>query len=305
MQDIARMNSDNLKEIGVKKFKDRAAIMEEVKNRMLEDVKDEQDVGQQKYSFSSSSSSYSKTFSSPTPSSKQSTPVVKKKTVGESSLLLLTTTGPAAEWHGSKFGLYREAGLHNGVKYYQQLDKGNNGHYMYQYSKEKWYISDVLGENGGFLMNLISSATVPESGWQYWDGKWTHDEGIRVTPVKDMASVLCGDITITVSGEAAKHQSEYAGVFKPTGDMSSGRQLIRNPKTGKFLFVAPGTAVWGVRENITDTSSSIQSGCAPDMCPALPRASYSDKRNSKHWQYSNNGWHDSANIIVKCSTHSH
>ena len=226
------------------------------------------------------------------------------KTEGKGSLLLLTTTGPAAEYRGDVFGLYREVGLHNGVKYYQQRDRSNLGFYMYQYSKERWIIGDTLGIVGGALMNYISSETVPVSGWQYGDGKrFHHDSGIRVTPVEDMDSVLCGDITITVSGEAAKH-IPYAGVFKPTGEISLGRQLFRNPQTGKVLFVPPGVVSWGVRDNIDSTAAGIVSGCAPEMCPASHRASYSDRFHQKHWQYYNNGWHDSADIIVKCSTHS-
>ena len=107
-----------------------------------------------------------------------------KKTKSEGSLLLLTTTGPAAEEWGDVFGLYREAGLYNGVRFYRQVDRSNKGWFMYQYSKYGWYIGATLGGDLGALGNLISSDTVPVSGWQYWDGKvWLHDENIRVTPV--------------------------------------------------------------------------------------------------------------------------
>ena len=177
---------------------------------------------------------------------------------------------------------------------------------MYQYSQEKWYISDILGDDNGFMRNLISSDTVPVTGLQYaGGGKWQHDEGITVTPGEDMSSVRCGNITITVSGEAAKHQSTRAGVFKPTGEMSGGRQLFRNPQTGKYLNVRPGFVEWGVRDNI-DSAAGIRSGCAPDMCPASHRASYNDRLNRRHWQYWYGGFRDSANeIIVQCSYHSY
>ena len=44
-----------------------------------------------------------------------------------SVFLLVTTTGPAAEYEGDMFGLYKEAGTHNGAPYYVQLHDVNNG----------------------------------------------------------------------------------------------------------------------------------------------------------------------------------
>ena len=41
--------------------------------------------------------------------------------------LLVTTTGPAAEHWGHRFGLYKEAGTHNGAPYYVQLHDVNIG----------------------------------------------------------------------------------------------------------------------------------------------------------------------------------
>ena len=305
MEDIANLTKEDLKEIGVRKLKDRIAILNEARKITGEarEESDKEDGVQQRYSFSSSSSAYSQSASSANTSKQASSVAVKKKTIGESPLLLLTTTGPAAEYKGDRFGLYKEEGLHNGVKYYRQLDRSNKGAYMYQYSKEKWYISDILGKNGGSLQNLTSSDTVPVSGWQYADGTgtWPHDGGITVTPLEDMASVMCGDITITMSGEAAK-RSDCAGVFKPTGEIGRGRQVFRNPQTGKYLN---GHARWGVRDSIDSTAAGILSGCAPEMCPASHRASYSDRFNQKHWRYGDaQGWRDSADIIVTCSIHS-
>lgn len=230
-----------------------------------------------------------------------------KKTEDKASMLLVTTTGPAAEYQGDMFGLYREDGLHNGVPYYRQLNK-SKGQLLYQYSKDKWFVSDILGEDDGFLRNLTSSDTVPVSGWQYAedDDEWQHDEGMRVTQVDDVESVKCGDITITLSGEAAEHWSDCAGVFKPMGEFSMGRQAFRNPQTDKYLSVRPGAVIWGVRDNVDSTTASLASGCAPDLCPASHRASYNDRFNIKHWQYvgDDGEWHDSADIVVKCSTHS-
>ena len=43
-----------------------------------------------------------------------------------------------------------------------------------------------------------------------------------------MANVLCGVITITLAGKANKYVSDCAGEFKPTGEISMGRQLFIN-----------------------------------------------------------------------------
>ena len=45
-------------------------------------------------------------------------------------LLLVTTSGHAAEYQGHAFGLFEEAGLHEGVKYYRQMDRNNKGFYI-------------------------------------------------------------------------------------------------------------------------------------------------------------------------------
>ena len=215
-------------------------------------------------------------------------------------MMLLTTTGPSAEWCGPVFGLYKVAGMYNGSKYYHQLDRGNNGHYIYQSSNDHWMVWHTLGETKGYLMYLKTLGDVSVNGWFYNKddaGNWYQDEGVKFTPIENMASVHCGDITISMPGGET-------GVFKPTRQMSQGRQIFRNPRTGKYLSVGPRALCWAVRDNVDSSAASVHSGCAPDMCPASPRASYSDRAGWRHWQYSSVGWNESEEIIVKCSTHS-
>ena len=224
-----------------------------------------------------------------------------------SSMMLLTTTGPAAEWCGAVFGLYKEAGMLNGEKYYQQLDWSNKGHFIYKSSQGNWVVCNTPGYEETltkvYLVHLKSLGAVALNGWFYNEddagnfGNLHQDIGVTWTPVECMDSVLCGDITISMPGGET-------GVFKPSRHMSQGRQIFRNPRTGKYLSVGPRTHCWAVRDNVDSSAASVHSGCAPDMCPASPRASYSDRAGWRHWQYSSGGWKESEDIIVKCSTHS-
>ena len=96
------------------------------------------------------------------------------------------------------------------------------------------------------------------------------DADIRITLVENEASVQCGDITITVSGEDARHVSDCAGVFELT-EISRGRQLFRNPQTGKYLnFGSTSCPWWGVQSDINSDHAGIKfdRSLSLDMCPA-------------------------------------
>ena len=224
-----------------------------------------------------------------------------------SVFLLVTTTGPAAEYEGDMFGLYKEAGTYNGAPYYVQLDdvstKGEP-HKIYKHD-DGWRAGPVLGDTACGLLNSSTTATVPESGWQYGDGTgtWPHDAGLRVTRVGDYSPLLCGTITISATGEAARAQRSSMGRFKPTGQFCAGRQVFYCQKTGRYLTVYPNQVAWGVRDRVNSAGVGVQSGCAPGLCPALARAAVSDRRNVKSWQYAFNGNLHDGNITVKCSVH--
>ena len=224
--------------------------------------------------------------------------------------LLVTTTGPAAEHQGEMFGLYRLAGTHNGAPYYVQLHDINTREEpgkIYKYKDGGWRAGDVLGGAGRGLQNSSNTAAVPETGrrYHYGGGVWLDDAGIRVTRVEDISPLLCGTITISATGEAARVRADCMGQFQPTGQFSAGRQVFHNQRTDKYLSVSLGDVDWDVRDSV-DNVAGVASGCAPGLCPALRRAAVRRHRsNIKSWQYcdNDNSWHD-AEITVKCSVHS-
>ena len=158
--------------------------------------------------------------------------------------LLVTTTGPSAEYWGEMLGLYKEAGTYNGAPYYIQLDdvstKGKPGK-IYKHDGGAWEAGPVLGGATCGLRNSSTTATVPESGWQYGGGEagWLHDAGLRVTRVEDISPLLCGTVTISATGEAARVRADCMGQFQPTGQLSAGRQVFHNQRTDRYLSVRP------------------------------------------------------------------
>ena len=207
------------------------------------------------------------------------------------------------------FGLYKETGTHNGAPYFSQLHGVNTEEEPYKIYKHDgvgWVAGPVLGSATCALRNSSNTATVPESGWQYPDGTgtWPHDAGLRVTRVGDISPLLCGTITISATGEAARAQRCCMGQFQPTGQFSAGRQVFHFQETGGYLTVHPDFGEWGVGDSVDTDTAGVQSGCAPGLCPALARAAVSDRDNQKSWQYAFNGNMHDDNITVKCSVHS-
>ena len=115
----------------------------------------------------------------------------------------------------------------------------------------------------------------PETGWQYNDGAtWHHGAGLRVTRVEDISTLLCGTITVSATGEAARFQSK--GKFRPTGQFSAGRQVFYNKRTRRYLSVYPCSISWGSRYNVEDNEIGVRSGCAPGELQSVK------KRRSTH-----------------------
>ena len=238
--------------------------------------------------------------------------------------LLVTTTGPAAEFQGSNFGLYREAGTHHGAPYYVQLHDVNTNKEPCKIYKDNnvlygvaWKAGLNLGDAACGLIHSSNTDTVPETGWQYNDGTtWHHDAGIRVRHVEDISTLLCGTITVSAKGEAAKFQSKGMGKFRPTGQFSAGRQVFYNRRTRRYLSVYPCRRAWGSRYNAEDSEIGVRSGCAPGLCPAFRRAAVNEKEKINSWQYHYaeiirnrpypdmqfSGWED-GDITVKCNVH--
>ena len=51
--------------------------------------------------------------------------------------------------------------------YYQQVDRSNKGHYIYQSSNDHWIVGHTLGESKGYLIHLKTLGDDPINGWFY------------------------------------------------------------------------------------------------------------------------------------------
>ena len=61
-----------------------------------------------------------------------------------------------------------------------------------------------------------------------------------MTRVEDISPLLCGTLTISGTGEAARVRADCMGQFQPTGQLSAGRQVFHNQRTDRYLSVRPG-----------------------------------------------------------------
>ena len=180
-----------------------------------------------------------------------------------------------------------------------------------------WKAGLGLGDAACGLLHSSDTDTVPETGWQYNDGAtWHHDAGLRVTRVEDISTLLCGTITVSATGEAARFQSKGMGKFRPTGQFSAGRQVFYNKRTRRYLSVYPCSISWGSRYRVESNEIGVRSGFAPGLCPAFRRAAVNEKEKINSWQYhcaeimrdgygphmEFSGWED-GDITVKCKVH--
>ena len=68
--------------------------------------------------------------------------------------------------------------------------------------------------------------------------------GLRVTRVGDISTLLCGTVTLSATGEAARVRADCMGQFHPTGQFSAGRQVFHCQRTGRYPSVRPGYGAW-------------------------------------------------------------
>ena len=232
----------------------------------------------------------------------------KKSVEGFARVLLLTTTGDAAEYCSDCMGLFLLAGEHNNRPYYKQNHTVDTegAKFLYSSASGKWLVSDTLGGAEWRLKNTARTASVPTSGWKYWEN---YDPAMTAAPLSDLSSATCSSITILAKGKAARKVPDYLGTFTPTGDYSAGRQVFSSDR-GRYLMTEAGCDIWGVTDSVTTPTASIRSGCSPGMCPAHPRARRDDREGQKRWKYWNGKrwfgkwqrWRES-DIIVTCATH--
>ena len=103
MSDLAKLSKDDLKDIGIDKFKQRVAIYEEV--RKVEKI--------------------------------NHTKALEKK---YPKMLLVTSTGAAAEYVGGCMGVFLLAGEHNNRPYYRQKHTLDTEGASFLYSHDIWYL---------------------------------------------------------------------------------------------------------------------------------------------------------------------
>ena len=138
------------------------------------------------------------------------------------------------------------------------------------------------------------------NNWRYYDGReWQSDPAITVTT--SLPSV-CGVITISLHGAAARRQPETGGEYRATGDWSAGRPVFSNGV--RYLCVRPRGTVWFVTDSSDSDWPRLVGGCVT-WCPASPRAAVSHINNQSSWGYlKNNAWRK-GDIRVTCDTHQH
>ena len=74
------------------------------------------------------------------------------------------------------------------------------------------------------------------------------DPLLQVTPVSDLAPLLCSSVTISATGEASRIYPDSLGTFYPTGDFSCGRQVFKHETYSWYLLVRGGCVNWGVHK---------------------------------------------------------
>ena len=77
----------------------------------------------------------------------------------------------------------------------------------------------------------------------------------------DISPLLCGTITLSATGEAARVRADCMGQFQPTGKFSAGRQVFHFQRTGTYLSVYPGEVGWGVCPSVDSVGGGVGSRC--------------------------------------------
>ena len=79
---------------------------------------------------------------------------------------IVITSISSAEQYWDCLGLYRWEDEKN---CYKQVDKMKNERFLYRARNGSWYISHEVGVMKGFMMNPSETASVPLTGWMYFD----------------------------------------------------------------------------------------------------------------------------------------
>ena len=226
-----------------------------------------------------------------------------------STYLFVTSSGPTAEWQGFMLGVYKKGGTHNGCPYYKQLDterRDGEEHVIYRSKRKEGEKEWTFGRGLDGMFNIKNDVSktdsVPLTGWTcFVEDKFRDDPYLRISPDQPTA---CGEITISASGDAAAYQQWCVGVYTPTQRFSAGRQVFKHKAYELYLLVPLDVVTWSVQDSVEMKGGRMQSGCAPSLCPADPRARTSERVGYTSWIY---GWYNGearhGDITVKCSVH--
>ena len=250
--------------------------------------------------------------------SNQPNPVKKLKELASihyiSAVLVPTiyvyTSGEAAEYYGSRMGLYEESGTYNDYPFYKQLHNLQDGEGKYCWRHwNGWKVVSKLGEGGGLKNTTLGDRPTNNGEWVYWDwyeNNYHIDPGLKV---QQGVPQLCKAITISCTGSSSSEvPSNIIGRYLPTLDMSYGKQVFKlEGEEDVFLFHSD-SVLWSVKTELSSSARSLLiSGCAASCCPADSRNTHREREDykQKSWMYRNTKgeWIEDGSINVCCDTH--
>merc|ERR1719436_1905019 len=142
-------------------------------------------------------------------------------------VIVLSSTGPTAERHGGSLGVFEYLEQYNNSPAYRQRHTATlAGKPLYLYRAEPgiWCVGRELGGASVGLVNKTNSSSVPTDNWLCsTEYSWQPDPQMSVTT---SLSSVCGLISITLLGAAARVQPETGGEYRATGAWSGGRPVF-------------------------------------------------------------------------------
>ena len=204
------------------------------------------------------------------------------------------------------FGLYRKTEeMREGLSVYTQF---HDTQYRDRPSKlftDKgvWSIGDKKGDVR--LRSATTSESPTSAKWQYYD---RNKKTMQDDPALTMSSLSVKpnncEMTISFSKDIKRNIDEpgVEGLYKSYGSYHHGRPVLQH-QGGRFkLYVFYGC--WRVSPYVGG-DVYLESGSAPSLCPADPRAARSEWLARKLWVYQKEDydWTESSEISFKCKTH--
>ena len=230
--------------------------------------------------------------------------------------LLITSCGPAADHQSDMFGMYRltREMTEGRSVYVQESGHGSSPCKLFSDEDGFWGISKDGYDGDAYLMATTTPSESPTTvKWQYYglrivaDYGWDDDPELTVTGLSKMPSCEC-EVTIRLSVDIQGDMvmTIVAGSYRADGSYYNGRPVLRHYGGLFMLYVMDGR--WIVSSDVGDDMEYLESGSAPSMCPAHPRAArveYGDFRGLKHWIFASKRiWtQQTTGISVTCNKH--